>query len=394
MRTMQDLDLSRQHVLIREDLNVPISEGVIQNDRRLQAALPSIQLALSQGASVVVLSHLGRPKAGQIDPAYSLAPIAAWFAEKLDIDVPLLANWLEHPNWPEAGQLALCENVRFFEGEQENDPGLAKRYSQGADVFVMDAFATAHRRHASTCAISEHVPVACAGPLLTLELETLDRLLGAGQPPRVAIVGGAKVSTKLQLLSALLTKIDHLIVGGGIANTFLAAAGHAVGCSLHEPDLVAFCRQLMTEAQSRGVDIILPSDVVVAAEVSANIETQTVTLDNVEPTDMILDVGPESATQIAQLIHAAGTVLWNGPLGVFELPAFAAGTRALAEAIKQSACVTVAGGGDTLAAADHFGVADSIEHLSTGGGAFLAYLENTPLPAVMSLTIKNEGAGT
>lgn len=385
MLKMSEIDLSGKRVLIRQDLNVPFEGGYISNVRRLEAALPTLKAALGQGASVVVMSHLGRPQAGHFDDDLSLAPIASWLADALEQQVDVQRDWPTAPIWPEPGQLKLCENVRFFQGEVENDPGLAAQLAAGAEVFVMDAFGTAHRCHASTCGVGDHVPLACAGPLLVAELSALDRLLKAPPKPLVAVIGGSKVSSKIKLLSALIHQADSLVVGGGIANTFLAASGVEVGISKHEPELIPFCEQLLEDARALGVDIVIPEDVVLGAEMSNKLKVKIVASDKVVCDGMILDVGPRTLKRIASTIAGAGTVLWNGPLGFFELQEFENGTRCLAEAVASSDCITIAGGGDTLCAVDQFGVAEAIDHLSTGGGAFLAYLEGQPLPAIAYL---------
>ena len=378
MKLMTDLELAGQRVLIREDLNVPLRDGVITNDARLRAAVPSILAALEQGAAVMLMSHLGRPAEGEWRAESSLAPIAARLAELLGRDVLLAKEWRQVAPLP--GDVVLLENVRFNSGEAANEDSLAADYAALCDIFVMDAFGTAHRAQASTHGVARYAPVACAGPLLHAELTALERALTTAQQPMMAVVGGSKVSTKLNVLGELAARCDSLIVGGGIANTFLAAAGYPVGQSLCEWDLLDTARELMER-----VDIPLPIDVIVAPGIDAPQHAEIKLAANVAADDMILDVGPSTAAEIASRIHSAATVLWNGPLGVFEQEAFAAGTRVLAEAIAESESFSLAGGGDTLAAIDQFGVADNISYISTGGGAFLEYVEGKVLPAVAVL---------
>jgi phosphoglycerate kinase len=375
---MMDLALAGKRVLIREDLNVPLRDGVITNDARLRAAVPSIAAALEQGAAVMLMSHLGRPTEGEWREESSLAPIAARLAELLGRDVLLAKEWRQVAPLP--GDVVLLENVRFNSGEAANEDSLAAAYAALCDIFVMDAFGTAHRAQASTHGVARYAPVACAGPLLYAELTALERALTTAQQPMMAVVGGSKVSTKLAVLSELAARCDSLIVGGGIANTFLAAAGYPVGQSLCEWDLLDTARALMDR-----VDIPLPIDVVVAPGIDVPQHAEIKLAANVTANDMILDVGPSTAAEIASRIHSAATVLWNGPLGVFEQEAFAAGTRVLADAIAESESFSLAGGGDTLAAIDQFGVTDNISYISTGGGAFLEYVEGKILPAVAVL---------
>lgn len=379
MRKMADLDLTGKRVLIREDLNVPIQDGRVASDARIRAALPTLQAAMQAGARVMVMSHLGRPDEGRFDPRYSLAPVAAWLSEHLGQPVPLVANWRDGVSL-DAGGLVLLENVRFNIGEQTDDDQLAQAYAALCDVFVMDAFGTAHRAQASTHGVAKHAPVACAGPLLTAELEALEQALANPRRPLVAIVGGAKVSTKLDVLDALSERCDQLIVGGGISNTFLAAAGLPVGRSLYEPDLLDTARALMAR-----IDIPLPTDVVVATELAASAVATVKPVAEVAEDEMILDIGPESARHLAERLKHAGTIIWNGPVGVFEHEPFAEGTRTLALAIAASDAFSIAGGGDTLAAVDKYGVAEQISYISTGGGAFLEYVEGKTLPAVAIL---------
>jgi phosphoglycerate kinase len=380
MRRLVDLDIANQRVLIREDLNVPIRDGVITNDRRLQAALPTIRLALDKGAAVLVMSHLGRPKEGEPDPKLSLAPVAAAMSAALGVPVPLLPDMALASN-VQAGEVALLENVRFNEGEKSNDANLAARYAALCDVFVMDAFGTAHRAHASTEGVARAAPAACAGPLLAAELDALGKALHEPARPTVAVVGGAKVSSKLTVLDELVTRMDRVIVGGGIANTFIAAAGHGVGKSLYEPDLVDEARRLLDQ----DVEIPIPTDVVVATEFDANAAATVRAVGEVADDELILDVGPQTAQYLGSLMSDAGTIVWNGPLGVFEFDAFADGTRVLAKAIAASSGFSIAGGGDTLAALDRFDVGADISYISTGGGAFLEFLEGKTLPAVAAL---------
>lgn len=378
MKLMTDLELAGQRVLIREDLNVPLRDGAITNDARLRAAVPSILAALEQGAAVMLMSHLGRPPEGEWREEASLAPIATRLAELLGRDVLLAKEWRQVAPLP--GDVVLLENVRFNPGEGANEDSLAAAYAALCDIFVMDAFGTAHRAQASTHGVARYAPVACAGPLLHAELTALERALTTAQQPMIAVVGGSKVSTKLAVLGELAARCDSLIVGGGIANTFLAAAGYPVGQSLCEWDLLDTARELMDR-----VDIPLPIDVIVAPGIDAPQHAEIKLAADVTADDMILDVGPSTAAEIASRIHSAATVLWNGPLGVFEQEAFAAGTRMLAGAIAESESFSLAGGGDTLAAIDQFGVADNISYISTGGGAFLEYVEGKILPAVAVL---------
>jgi len=378
---MSDIELADKRVLIREDLNVPVKDGRVTSDARIVAALPTIRQALEKGAAVMLMSHLGRPEEGNADPAFSLAPVAERLGELLGRDVPLATDWIDGID-VSPGELVLLENVRFLAGEKKCDAGLSKKMAALCDVFVMDAFGTAHRAQASTYGVAEHAPVACAGPLLVGELEALARALDEPARPVVAIVGGAKVSTKLTVLEALLDVVDTLIVGGGIANTFIAAKGLGVGKSLHEPDMLAIAEKL---SEGDGADIPVPHDVVVATEFSAEAAAVTRQADSIGEDDMVLDIGPKTAEEFADIVKRAGTVIWNGPVGVFEFDAFAGGTRVLAEAIAESDAFSVAGGGDTLAAIDRFGVRDGISYISTGGGAFLEFVEGKTLPAVQIL---------
>ncbi|NCF24731.1 MAG: phosphoglycerate kinase [Gammaproteobacteria bacterium] len=376
---MSDIELSGKRVLIRQDLNVPVDKGKVTSDARIRASLPTVQAALDAGAAVMLMSHLGRPTEGEVDDTFSLQPVAARLSEMLGREVPLARDWIDGVE-VSPGDVVLLENVRFLTGEKACDDSLARKMAALCDVFVMDAFGTAHRAQASTYGVAEHAPVACAGPLLAAELEALGKALDDPARPLVAIVGGSKVSTKLEVLDALAGIVDYLIVGGGIANTFIAAAGHDVGKSLHEADMLDTARRLAAGGEGRA-QIPVPTDVVVAGEF-ANVEATTKAVDAVSGDEMILDIGPETAARFGGIIAGAGTVIWNGPVGVFEFDNFGAGTRALAEAIAASDAFSVAGGGDTLAAIDKYGVADRISYISTGGGAFLEFVEGKKLPAV------------
>ena len=381
---MTDLDLAGKRVLLREDLNVPIKDGKVASDARLVAALPAVRHALKAGAAVILLSHLGRPTEGEYSEENSLAPVAARLSELLGLEVPLCKDYLNGVT-VEPGRAVLCEHVRFNKGEKKNDPALSKRYAALCDVFVMDAFATAHRAEASTAGVTEFAPAACAGPLLAAELEALGKAFAHPEHPLVGIIGGSKVSTKLTVLDSLSKKVDRLIVGGGIANNFLKAAGYEIGISLCEPELVGEAARLMQAAKDAGGEIPLPVDVVVGTAFSADSPATIKTVDKVTAEDMILDIGPKTAALYAELIGKAKTLLWNGPVGAFELPRFAEGTKAVAKAVAESSAFSVAGGGDTLAAVETFGVKDKISYLSTAGGAFLEFLEGKTLPAVAAL---------
>ncbi len=378
---MEDVDLAGKRVFIRADLNVPIKGGQVSSDARIRASLPAIRLALDAGAAVMVTSHLGRPEEGVFSEADSLAPVAARMTELLGREVSLIRDWIDGVEVA-PGQVMLLENCRFNQGEKNNDEALSRRLAALCDVFVMDAFGTAHRAQATTHGIARYAPVACAGPLLAAELEALGKALDHPAHPLVAIVGGSKVSTKLTVLETLLGRVDRLIVGGGIANTFIAAAGHPVGKSLHEPDLIPEALRLMEQAKARGAEIPVPEDVVCASEFSAGATPITRAVSQVGADELILDIGPKTAAHYAELLQSAGTIVWNGPVGVFEFPGFAAGTETLAQAIAASPAFSIAGGGDTLAAIDQYGVADRIGYISTGGGAFLEFLEGKKLPAV------------
>jgi phosphoglycerate kinase len=382
---MSDLDLHGQRVLIREDLNVPIDDhGRITSTQRLDAALPTIKAARDAGAKVMVLSHLGRPKEGQFDEASSLAPVAAWLGNKLGKPVRLVRDYLDGVDVAD-GEVVVLENCRMNVGEGKDDEALSKKYAALCDVFVMDAFGTAHRAQASTHGVIRFAPQVAAGPLLSAELDALGKALEQPAHPLLAIVAGSKVSTKLTLLDNLTAKVDQLIVGGGIANTFIAAAGYGVGNSLYEPDLIDAAKKVIADAKRRGAEVPLPVDVVVAPEFSANAPATVKPVDAVKDGEMILDIGPETARRYAELIAQAGTVVWNGPVGVFEFDAFGKGTQTLAQAIAESKAFSIAGGGDTLAAVDKYGIADRVSYISTGGGAFLEFLEGKELPAVAAL---------
>jgi len=378
---MADLDLANKRVLIREDLNVPVQEGEISSDARLQAALPTIKQALSAGAKVMVMSHLGRPTEGEFSQEYSLKPVADYLAAAINYPVRLVSDYLAGVDIA-AGELVILENVRFNKGEKKNDDALAKQLADLCDVFVMDAFGTAHRAQASTHGVAKFAPTACAGPLLVGELEALGKALDNPARPMVAIVGGSKVSTKLTVLESLSGIVDQLIVGGGIANTFIAAAKHNVGKSLYEADLVAEAQRLTTQAQANKGDIPVPVDVVVANEFSPTAKATLKNVNDVSDDEMIFDIGPETAQQLAEIIKNAGTIVWNGPVGVFEFDQFGQGTQAIANAIADSSAFSIAGGGDTLAAVDKYNIKDKVSYISTGGGAFLEFLEGKKLPAV------------
>jgi len=378
---MHDLSLSGQRVLIRQDLNVPIHEGKITNDARIRASLPTLQYALKQGAAVMVMSHLGRPVEGEYDASLSLAPVAAALTEALGVQVNLVRDWIERIDI-QPGQIVLCENVRFLAGEKKSAPELSQKMAALCDVYVMDAFGTAHRAQASTYGVAEFAPIACAGPLLSAELRALAHALETPAHPIVAIVGGSKVSTKLALLEQLITKVDQLVIGGGIANTFIAAAGYSIGQSLHEEDLVDVAKKFIQKAQATGTQIPIPVDVVCAKSFSKQAKAEIKSVDAVADDDLILDIGPESCKQLTALMKQAGTIVWNGPLGVFEFDNFAQGTKTLSQAIADSEAFSIAGGGDTVAAIDKFNIANNISYISTGGGAFLEFLEGKVLPAV------------
>ena len=385
---MSDLELSGKRVLIRQDLNVPVDGGKVASDARIRASLPTIEAALDAGAAIMLMSHLGRPTEGQPDDKFTLQPVADRLSELLGREVSLVRDWIDGVDVA-PGNVVLLENVRFLDGEKACDESLARKMAALCDVFVMDAFGTAHRAQASTYGVAEYAPVACAGPLLAAELEALGKALDNPARPLVAIVGGSKVSTKLDVLDALAGIVDCLIVGGGIANTFIAAAGHDVGKSLHEADMLDTARRLAAGGEGRA-QVPVPTDVVVAGEF-ADVEGTAKAVDAVSGDEMILDIGAETAANFSDIIAAAGTVIWNGPVGVFEFDNFGAGTKALAEAIAGSDAFSVAGGGDTLAAIDKYGVADRISYISTGGGAFLEFVEGKKLPAVEVLERRAAG---
>ena len=381
---MTDQDLAAKRVLIREDLNVPVKEGVVTSDARIRAALPTIKAGVDAGARVMLMSHLGRPMEGQFESTYSLAPVAEHLGALLNQSVRLAPDWLDGVE-VEEGEVVLCENVRFNTGEKADDEGLARKMAALCDVFVMDAFGTAHRAQASTHGVARFAPVACAGPLLATELEALGKALDSPARPMAAIVGGSKVSTKLTVLESLSHVVDQLIPGGGIANTFIAAAGYPVGNSLVERDLIDQAKRLIDDAAASGGEIPIPTDVVVGKTFSADTPAIIKTVSEVAKDDMIFDIGPQTAARFARMMHDAGTIVWNGPVGVFEFDQFGEGTRILGEAIAGSNAFSIAGGGDTLAAVDKYNIAQDISYISTGGGAFLEFLEGKTLPAVAML---------
>ena len=381
---MTDLDLRDKRVLIREDLNVPVKNGVVTSDARIRASLPTIKAAQAAGARVMLMSHLGRPEEGVYAEEFSLAPVAARISELLGVKVRFEKDWLNGVAC-EPGEIVLLENVRFNKGEKKNKDELAQQMAKLCDVYVMDAFATAHRAEASTHGVGKFAPVACAGPLLTGELEALEKALGSPKRPLIAIVGGSKVSTKLTVLENLLGKVDKLIVGGGIANTFLAAAGLPIGKSLHEPEMIDIAKGLLERAKSGGAEIPLPTDVVVATEFAASAEADVKPVGAVAEDEMILDIGPDTAERFAGSLNGAGTIVWNGPVGVFEFDQFGEGTRTLAQAVARSPAFSIAGGGDTIAAIEKYGIGQDISYISTAGGAFLEFLEGKKLPAVEML---------
>jgi len=381
---MHDLDLSGKRVLIRQDLNVPIKDGKVTSDARIRASLPTIQQAHAAGAVVMLMSHIGRPTEGEYDDEFSLKPVAEHLSTLLGKDVRLEKDWLNGID-AQAGDIVLCENVRFNVGEKADNDELAKKMAALCDIFVMDAFGTAHRAQASTHGVAKFAAIACAGPLLSAELDALGKALFKPAQPMLAIVGGAKVSTKLTVLDSMLDKVDQLIVGGGIANTFIAAQGHSVGKSLYEPDLIDDAKALMRKAEKNGASIPVPVDVVCGKAFSETAEATVKLVADVEDDDLILDVGPATAKQYAEIVKSAGTIVWNGPLGVFEFDQFAEGTKTLSEAIAQSDGFSIAGGGDTLAAVDKYNITEQVSYISTGGGAFLEFLEGKDLPAVTVL---------
>ena len=387
---MTEVDLRGKRVLIREDLNVPVKNGAVTSDARIRASLPTIRAAHAAGARVILMSHLGRPEEGVPAGEFSLAPVAARLSELLGLKVRFERDWLGGVAC-EPGEIVLVENVRFNKGEKKNKDELAQQMAALCDVYVMDAFATAHRAEASTHGVAKFAPIACAGPLLTGELEALEQALGNPKRPLVAIVGGSKVSTKLTVLENLLGKVDKLIVGGGIANTFLAAAGRPIGKSLYEADMVDIARGLLERSRASGVEIPLPSDVVVAKEFAASAEADVKPAGDVAPDEMILDIGPDTAERFAAALGGAGTIVWNGPVGVFEFDQFGEGTRVLAQAVARSPAFSIAGGGDTIAAIEKYGVGQDISYISTAGGAFLEFLEGKTLPAVEVLEQRGRG---
>jgi len=382
---MTDLDLKGKRVLIREDLNVPIVDGEVGDDTRIRASLPTMQKAMEAGAKVQVCCHLGRPTEGEYDEKFSLAPVARHLSKVLGKEVRLIKDYLENVPEVAEGELVLLENIRFNVGEKKNDETLSKQYASLCDVYVMDAFGTAHRAQASTHGVGTFAPVACAGPLLAAELEALGSALDNPARPMVAIVGGSKVSTKLTVLESLSKIVDQLVVGGGIANTFIAAAGNNVGNSLYEEDLIDTCKSLSAAAEARGGSIPVPTDVVCGKEFSPTAEATLKNVADVADDDMIFDIGPDSAEALAEILKNAGTIVWNGPVGVFEFDQFGEGTKAISLAIAESDAFSIAGGGDTLAAVAKYGISDKVSYISTGGGAFLEFLEGKKLPAVAML---------
>ncbi|WP_412971204.1 phosphoglycerate kinase [Glaciecola sp. MF2-115] len=384
IRKMQDLELQGKRVLIRQDLNVPVKDGVVTSDARIRASLPTIKLALEKGASLMLMSHLGRPTEGESNPEFTMQPVVDYLNKALDGGVVLAKDYLNGLSLNNA-KVTVLENVRFNIGEKKDDEALAKQYAALCDVFVMDAFGTAHRAQASTHGVAKFAPEACAGPLLAAELEALGKALDNPARPLVAIVGGSKVSTKLTVLESLASKVDQLIVGGGIANTFIAAQGHNVGKSLVEESLIPEAKRLMQAAKDNNGDIPVPTDVVTGTEFSESTPASLKAVNEVNDDDMIFDIGPETAKTLAKIIKNAGTIVWNGPVGVFEFDQFGEGTKALAMAIAESDAFSIAGGGDTLAAVDKYGIEDKVSYISTGGGAFLEFLEGKTLPAVAIL---------
>ena len=382
---MTDLNLAGKRVLIREDLNVPIVDGEVGDDTRIRASLPTMKRAIDAGAKVMVCCHLGRPTEGEYEEKFSLAPVARHLSKLLGKEVRLVKDYLENAPQLEEGELVLLENIRFNKGEKKNDEALSKKYAALCDIYVMDAFGTAHRAQASTHGAGKFAPVACAGPLLAAELDALGKALDNPARPMVAIVGGSKVSTKLTVLESLSKVVDQLVVGGGIANTFIAAAGHNVGKSLYEADLIDTCKSLSAAAEARGGSIPVPTDVVCGKEFSPTAEATLKPVAEVADDDMIFDIGPDSAKALAEILKKAGTIVWNGPVGVFEFDQFGEGTKAISLAIAESDAFSIAGGGDTLAAVAKYNIGDKVSYISTGGGAFLEFLEGKKLPAVAML---------
>ncbi|MBT8433457.1 MAG: phosphoglycerate kinase [Gammaproteobacteria bacterium] len=379
------LDLAGKRILIRQDLNVPVKNGEVTSDQRIKASLPTIRHCIDAGAQLMIMSHLGRPEEGNPEAQFSLQPVANYLGNALAKEVPLVVDYLERAPVIADGELVLLENVRFNRGEKSNDESLSRRYAALCDIFVMDAFGTAHRAQASTYGVGQFAPIACAGPLLATELDALGKALHEPERPVVAIVGGSKVSTKLTVLDSLSAMVDQLIPGGGIANTFIAAAGYNVGKSLVEEDLIPEAKRLMQQAQSQGREIPIPVDVVCGKEFSESAVARTRPVEQVEDDDMIFDIGPRTAARFAEILQQAATIVWNGPVGVFEFDQFGEGTRVLSQAIAASSAFSIAGGGDTLAAVDKYGISDQISYISTGGGAFLEFLEGKQLPAVTLL---------
>lgn len=385
MRTLSDIDVKDKRVLMRLDLNVPMKDGEITSDARIVAALPTIKLALEKGAAVMLMAHLGRPTEGEFDREFSLRPVADYLAKLLGMPVPLVADYLETPPLVKPGQVVMLENVRFNVGEKANSPELAEKYASLCDVFVSDGFGVVHRKQASTYGVAEKAPLACAGLLIEQEVNMLNKVLHNPKRPLLAIVGGSKVSTKLMILKSLLQKVDTLIIGGGIANTFLAAQGYNVGSSLYEPDLIEAAQKMLKQAHETGVYIPLPTDVVVSDEFGDNGKTLVKSVDDVAPNEMILDIGPDTADNYSRVVAGMETIIWNGPVGVFEIPAFAKGTETLCNAIAKSAGFSFIGGGDTIAAVHQFHIADKVNYISTGGGSMLEYLEGKTLPGLAVL---------
>lgn len=382
--TMQEVNLTNKTVVVREDFNVPIKDGRVSNDKRIMAAIPTLNYLCENAGQVIIISHMGRPKEGEPDEALSLAPVADVLGTRLQKKVRLVKNWVEdfNPNTYDKSEVLLLENVRFCKGEKENHPDLAKRIAELGEVFVMDAFACAHRKQASTYGAIEFAKIACGGPLLLAELNALEKAFKNPQRPLIAVVGGAKVSTKLSVLLNLSKKVDKLIVGGGIANTFIAASGLSIGSSLYEASQLTLARTLLDEMRARGTEITMPVDVVVAKELSPDAEAQVKAINRVDKDDKILDMGPDTNKILAKDLVGAGTIIWNGPIGVFEYDQFAEGTKQIAMSIAKSSAFSIAGGGDTLAAIDKFEVAEYIDYISTGGGAFLEFVEGKKLPSI------------
>ena len=387
---MSDLDLAGKRVLIRQDLNVPIKDGVVTSDLRIRASLPTIQHCVNSGARLMIMSHLGRPTEGCLDDLYSLQPIADCLSTLLEKEIPLVCDYLDNSPELTNGDVVLLENVRFNPGEKSNDETLSRQYASLCDIYVMDAFGTAHRAQASTYGVGQFAPIACAGPLLAAELEALAQALDNPEHPFAAIVGGSKVSTKLTVLDALSKTVDQLIPGGGIANTFIAAAGYNVGKSLVETELIPEAKRLLSAARAAGKEIPIPTDVVCGKEFSEQAEATVKRVDEVADDDMIFDIGPQTAGRFAEMMDSASTIVWNGPVGVFEFDQFGEGTRKLAQSIAASSAFSIAGGGDTLAALDKYGISDQISYVSTGGGAFLEFLEGKQLPAVVMLEQRSQ----